>query len=136
MREAAGFVFDWIWVSFAAIASRFFSPCIVGGIHGTIRGRTALGSAITRECRVVKEGDLVAIFHSIHRVMKAEKLLKQAGKKVLLIPVPRQLTSDCGLAIRFAQECRAEIEDVLSASGLEVQELYLRQQKVFVRLNV
>ncbi len=84
---------------------------------------------------VVKDGDLVAIFHSIHRVMKAEKLLKQAGKKVLLIPVPRQLTSDCGLALRFAQEFRGEIESILSAAGLEIQELYLREQKSFVRLE-
>jgi hypothetical protein len=82
---------------------------------------------------VVKEGDLVAIFHSIHRVMKAEKILKQAGKKVLLIPVPRQLTSDCGLAIRFSQDLRVEIEEVLTASGIEIQELYLRQQNDFVR---
>jgi len=84
---------------------------------------------------VVKEGDLVAIFHSIHRVMKAEKLLKQAGKNILLIPVPRQLTSDCGLAIRFSQEFRGEIEEVLTAAGLEIQELYLRQRKDFVRLD-
>ena len=84
---------------------------------------------------MVKEGELVAIFHSIHRVMKAEKLLKQASKKVLLIPVPRQLTSDCGLAIRFAQELRAEIEEVLSTSNLQIQELYLRREKDFVRLD-
>ncbi len=85
---------------------------------------------------MVKEGDLVAIFHSIHRVMKAEKLLKQAGKEVMLIPVPRQLTSDCGLAIRFSQESRAGVEAALAASGLEIQELYLRQQKEFVCLDV
>ena len=84
---------------------------------------------------MVKEGDLVAIFHSIHRVMKAEKLLKRAGKNVLLIPVPRQLTSDCGLAIRFPQESRDDIEEVLSASGLEIQELYLRQNKDYARLD-
>ena len=85
---------------------------------------------------MVKEGDVVAIFHSIHRVMKAEKLQKLAGKKILLIPVPRQLTSDCGLAIRFAQDMRGEVEDVLAASNLVIQELYLREQKVFVRLEV
>lgn len=84
---------------------------------------------------VVKEGDLVAIFHSIHRVMKAEKLLKQAGKNVMLIPVPRQLTSDCGLAIRFSQELRAEVELVLAASEIKIQELYLRQQKGFISLE-
>ena len=84
---------------------------------------------------MVNEGDLVAIFHSIHRVMKAEKLLKQAGKEILLIPVPRQLTSDCGLAIRFLQEALPGIEEVLSAANLEIQELYLRDKKDFVSLK-
>ncbi len=84
---------------------------------------------------MVDEGDLVAIFHSIHRVMKAEKLLKQAGKEILLIPVPRQLTSDCGLAIRFLREALPEIEEVLSAANLEIQELYLREKKDFVSLR-
>ncbi len=84
---------------------------------------------------MVNEGDLVAIFHSMHRVMKAEKLLKQAGKDILLIQVPRQLTSDCGLAIRFAQGMHAEIEALLTDAGLEIQELYLWQQRKFVRLK-
>lgn len=84
---------------------------------------------------MVEEGDLVAIFHSIHRVMKAEKLLKQAKLEILLIPVPRQLTSDCGLAIRFAQQARAEVERVLAEAGLQVQELHLRQKKGFDQLN-
>ncbi|WP_020675369.1 DUF3343 domain-containing protein [Geopsychrobacter electrodiphilus] len=99
-------------------------------------GRTALGvRSLFGRAALVKDGDLVAIFHSIHRVMKAEKILKQAGKQVLLIPVPRQLTSDCGLAIRFTQDLRVEIEEVLAASGLEIQELYLRKYKDFVRLD-
>ncbi len=84
---------------------------------------------------MVKEGDLVAIFHSIHRVMKVEKLLKQAGLEILLIPVPRQLTSDCGLAIRFAQELREEVDTLLVAAELEIQELYLRQSDEFVSLK-
>lgn len=84
---------------------------------------------------MVKDGDLVAIFHSIHRVMKAEKILKQAHKSILLIPVPRQLTSDCGLAIRFEARLRAEVEEVLTAAGLEIQELYQRQAKKFICLK-
>jgi hypothetical protein len=68
--------------------------------------------------------------------MKAEKILKQAGVPILLIPVPRQLTSDCGLAIRFTQDLRSEIEAILAASGLKIQELYLRNHKDFVSLAV
>ena len=84
---------------------------------------------------MVKEGDLVAIFHSIHKVMKAEKLLKEASLDMLLIPVPRQLTSDCGLAIRFAPESRDKVETLLYAAGLEFQELYRREQKKFISLK-
>jgi hypothetical protein len=76
---------------------------------------------------LVKDNDLVAVFHSIHRVMKAEKMLKAAGRNILLIPVPRQLTSDCGLAIRFPPEERAAVETVLRAEGLLPAELYRRE---------
>jgi len=84
---------------------------------------------------VVKDGELVAIFHSIHRVMKAEKILKQAQMSILLIPVPRQLTSDCGLAIRFEASLRGEVEATLAAAGLEIQELHQRQAKTFICLK-
>ena len=78
---------------------------------------------------MVREDDLVAIFHSIHRVMKAEKVLKQAGAEILLIPVPRQLTSDCGLAIRYAPAAAATVEEVLRREGLLPAEIYRREGK-------
>ncbi|HAD05297.1 MAG: hypothetical protein A2091_09375 [Desulfuromonadales bacterium GWD2_61_12] len=83
---------------------------------------------------MVAENDLVAIFHSIHRVMKAEKLLKLAGLDILLIPVPRQLSSDCGLAIRFAPEVGAAVLAVLGREELLPTELYRRSGKGYVRI--
>ncbi|WP_303722363.1 DUF3343 domain-containing protein [Malonomonas rubra] len=82
---------------------------------------------------MVNDGDYVAIFHSIHRVMKAEKVLKAAGLKILLIPVPRQLSSDCGLAIRFSPESRAQIEEALATAGLAVAEVWQKQDGVFTQ---
>ncbi|MEJ2200808.1 MAG: DUF3343 domain-containing protein [Desulfuromonadaceae bacterium] len=73
---------------------------------------------------MVEKGDLVAIFHSIHRVMKAEKVLKGEGAAFQLIPVPRQLSSDCGLAIRYAGGHGAEIMAVLQRERLRPAELY------------
>lgn len=75
---------------------------------------------------MVKENDYVAIFHSIHRVLKAEKILKQDGVEFLLIPVPRQLTSDCGLALRFSPAVKAVLLDTLADQGLAPAELYQR----------
>jgi hypothetical protein len=75
---------------------------------------------------MVKDGDFVAVFNSIHRVMKAEKLLKAEGLKVLLIPAPRSITSDCGLALRFAAEDRSAVEKAMAESNLLPEELYVR----------
>ena len=75
---------------------------------------------------MVKENDYVAIFHSIHRVLKAEKLLKQDKIDFLLIPVPRQLTSDCGLALRFSPEAKEALLRILEDADLPPVEMYQR----------
>lgn len=85
---------------------------------------------------MVKEGDYVAIFHSIHRVLKAEKLLKQAGVSFLLIPVPRQLTSDCGLALRFSPEVREALLSTLSEAGLKPVELHQRHDGGYLTVSL
>ncbi|MGW8312024.1 MAG: DUF3343 domain-containing protein [Desulfuromonadales bacterium] len=84
---------------------------------------------------MVKENDYVAIFHSIHRVLKAEKLLKQAGVEFLLIPVPRQLTSDCGLALRFSPGARERLLDVLSEATLTPAEIYQRRGDAYLDVS-
>lgn len=40
------------------------------------------------------------LFHTIHDVLKAEKALKARGCAHELVPVPRALSSDCGVCIR------------------------------------
>ena len=84
---------------------------------------------------MVRDKDIVAIFHSIHRVMKAEKMLKLAGADFLLIPVPRQLASDCGLAIRYTRQDKDKVEAVLDSEGLQPAELYIREGKEYTRLE-
>ncbi len=39
------------------------------------------------------------LFHGIHDVMKAEEALKSRGAVFELVPVPRVLSSDCGVCI-------------------------------------
>lgn len=62
--------------------------------------------------------EMVLIFRGTHQVMSAEKRLKKGGVPMRLIPVPRRLTSDCGLAIRIAVRDRDKAREVLSASRL------------------
>ena len=63
-------------------------------------------------------GEIILIFRGTHQVLSAEKLLKRAGVAMRLIPVPRSLTSDCGLAIRLSPSGIDRARDVLSDAGL------------------
>ena len=83
---------------------------------------------------MVNEGDYVAIFNSIHKVMKAEKLLKMERIPMLLIPAPRSLSSDCGLAIRYGATERQQLESLLSAAALLPEEIYLKSGERYARV--
>jgi hypothetical protein len=81
---------------------------------------------------MVRENDYIAVFHSIHRVMKAEKILKGGGVSILLIPAPRQISSDCGLALRYTPEDAARVKDLLVTQDLPPTEVYQYQGGKFV----
>lgn len=67
---------------------------------------------------MIEEGHLLAVFNSAHRVMKAESILKGLNLPILLIPAPRKLLTDCGLAIRFSEDIRESIMEELARQGL------------------
>jgi len=67
---------------------------------------------------MVQEGDYLAVFNSAHRVMKAETILKSRNLPVILIPAPRQLQTDCGLALRFNNEIYTLVLQYLSSEDL------------------
>jgi len=59
-------------------------------------------------------------FLSIHDVMRAEKMLKARGLAVRLIPVPKQVSPECGMALQVA--CSA-VEEVKVQLGDSLQRL-------------
>ena len=61
---------------------------------------------------------LILIFRGTHQVLSAEKRLKEGGVPLRLIPVPRRLTSDCGLAIRIPLDRRDRAREILSGTRL------------------
>lgn len=56
----------------------------------------------------------VVLFQSVHHALRAERLLKAADIACKLIPVPRDLSSDCGVCLRFDPSLRSRIEKVLT----------------------
>lgn len=63
----------------------------------------------------------VVLFHTTTSALRAEKILQKAGLTVKLIPTPRELSSDCGIALRFELSDRAEVEQQLAGAGVEVE---------------
>ena len=55
----------------------------------------------------------VVLFHSPSHALRAEKVLNGVGFEYKLIPTPRQLSSDCGIALRFRQEDEVRVAEIL-----------------------
>ncbi len=62
--------------------------------------------------------EMILVFRGTHQVLSAEKQLRKGGVPMRLIPVPRHLTSECGLAIRIPLAERDRAREILSASRL------------------
>jgi hypothetical protein len=61
----------------------------------------------------------VILFPSIHFAMRAEKMIKERGFSIKLIPVPRHLSSDCGVCLRIRWEDKEKIFDILTAENVK-----------------
>jgi hypothetical protein len=55
----------------------------------------------------------VFLFPSVSHALKAEKILKEQGIVHKLIPVPRHISSDCGVCLRVAVEQRDQTAGAL-----------------------
>jgi hypothetical protein len=62
----------------------------------------------------------IILFPSIHFAFRAEKLTKEEGIAYKLVPVPRHLSSDCGVCLRIPWEKKEEVLGILTQSGVKV----------------
>jgi len=63
----------------------------------------------------------VVLVYSTSHAIRLESLLKAAGTSCRLIPVPRHLSSDCGVCLRFDDASRNVIDEILDQAGVEIQ---------------
>jgi hypothetical protein len=56
--------------------------------------------------------------------MRAEKVLQRAGLVIKLIPVPRQLSSDCGVCLRFDRTADEKVRQALELVGMVTEGIY------------
>jgi len=66
----------------------------------------------------------ILVFDSIHDVLAAEQAFKQAGLWHDVVPLPRDLRSDCGMAILVRQEDAAAVSRILEGDRFRSHRLY------------
>lgn len=59
------------------------------------------------------ESYCIITFNSTHTAIDAEQQVLAAGFKARLIPVPTQITAECGLALRFEEKDCFGISDLM-----------------------
>ena len=72
----------------------------------------------------MKDNYSVVIFYSTSAAIRAESLTKKANLKIKLIPIPRHLSSDCGVCLRFNNEDKPKIEKILQDGKVEYENIY------------
>ncbi len=66
----------------------------------------------------------MVLFYSLSSALRAEKLLKKEGITAKPIPVPRHISSDCGICLRFERLEEARIKLILEEGQVEIQGIH------------
>ncbi|GAB4539236.1 MAG: hypothetical protein Kow0063_27880 [Anaerolineae bacterium] len=65
----------------------------------------------------------VILVYSTSYALRAEKVLHEAGIPCKLIPVPRQLSSDCGVCVRIQRAHQEIARQALQAGRVEIDSI-------------
>jgi hypothetical protein len=61
-----------------------------------------------------QHSNYVILFKAVSYALKAEKILKQEGLPHKLIPVPKQISPDCGVCLMINVDAKEKIVTALS----------------------
>lgn len=74
-------------------------------------------------------------FVSVHDVLKAEGRLKELGWKIRVIPVPKQISPDCGMALQIACDRVDEVKRALRDMAPRLKGVYRVEGAAFFPLE-
>ncbi len=67
----------------------------------------------------------IILFDTTQAAIKAEKVLISAGISIKLIPVPRHISHNCGIAIRFGLDFIDKVKSVLGKEDVPIADIAL-----------
>ena len=71
--------------------------------------------------------DLLVVFGSVQRVMRAERAAREAGLEVDAVPAPRSVSSQCGVVLEALADEALSLKEIFGGINLEVQSVWRRR---------
>ena len=79
----------------------------------------------------IEEERCYITFPALTEVLKAEKRLQPSGIKFWLVPIPREITADCGMCLMCYPEALETVTALLAAEYIAYEETYLLKKRKF-----
>jgi hypothetical protein len=68
--------------------------------------------------------DGMVTFYGSYHAMRAESVLRKAGFEVRLVPGPRAISPNCGVALRFDHGKRPDVQAALAEGSVQVEAIH------------
>ncbi len=69
------------------------------------------------------QGEWILLFDSIHDVLGAERLFRERGIRVDLVPTPRTLSADCGVALTVESSRHDAVLEALASTSCRLRSI-------------
>ncbi|NOQ23709.1 MAG: DUF3343 domain-containing protein [Candidatus Aegiribacteria sp.] len=72
-------------------------------------------------------GYALLLLPSVSHALLSEKVVKAEGISCKLIPTPREISTDCGIVLRFLKEDKKRLENVIEENGIDFKRIVVIQ---------
>mgnify|MGYP006429219417 CR=1 FL=1 len=82
----------------------------------------------------MKEYNIIFTFYSTHLALEFERELKSSEINVKITPVPRQISSSCGLSGRINDQDLEKVKNICSEKEIEYEDIYQINEENFKKI--
>jgi hypothetical protein len=82
-----------------------------------VRGRAG-------KLELLRELEGVVTFFGSYHAMRAESVLRKSSRRALLIPGPREISPNCGVALRFDFAQQEKVRELLERSFVQYESFH------------
>ncbi len=79
----------------------------------------------------MKQYDVLVVFGSVQKVMRAERLARDNDIDVESIPAPRAVSSECGVVLEIDRNVASKLNDLLATIDLKPQAVYRKHNELW-----